>query len=160
MVVELVPWLAQPGPAGQRLGQAIICNWRWNVMSVKPVIRCNCGQRIVAKDVMQTGYYLRLFGPSFVYVKYRCSRCKKLGEQFVKQEDWEDSILYDIPSEVSRADKKNFEALGPITLDEQIEMHFELEKPEALKKLTEEISKELFMEETNAEDSEPNPSVE
>lgn len=105
-------------------------------MSVKPIIKCNCGQRIVAKDVMQTGYYLRLFGPSFVYVKYRCSRCKKLGEQFVKQEDWEDGILNDIPAEVSQADKKTFEALGPITLHEQIDAHFELEKPDALKRLS------------------------
>jgi len=52
---------------------------------MKSAIKCNCGQRVLARDVMQTGYYLRLVGPSFVYVKYRCSRCKKLGEQFVKQ---------------------------------------------------------------------------
>lgn len=120
-------------------------------MSVKPIIRCNCGQRIVAKDVMQTGYYLRLFGPSFVYVKYRCSRCKKLGEQFVKQEDWEDGILNDIPTEVSQADKKTFEALGPITLHEQIDAHFELEKPDALSKLHNGTASGLSTSETSAQ---------
>lgn len=120
-------------------------------MSVKPIIRCNCGQRIVAKDVMQTGYYLRLFGPSFVYVKYRCSRCKKLGEQFVKQEDWEDGILNDIPTEVSQADKKTFEALGPITLHEQIDAHFELEKPDALSKLPNGTASGLSRSETSAQ---------
>ena len=50
--------------------------------TMKSVIKCNCGHRVLAKDVMQTGYYLRLVGPSFVYVKFRCSHCKKLGEQF------------------------------------------------------------------------------
>src|SRR5512132_955742 len=82
-----------------------------HLLSMKSAIKCNCGQRIIAKDVMQTGYYLRLFGPSFVYVKFRCSRCKKLGEQFVKQEDWEDGILRDTPNEVSEAERTRFQDL-------------------------------------------------
>ncbi len=96
-------------------------------MAMKSMIKCNCGQRIVAKDVMQTGYYLRLFGPSFVYVKFRCSRCKKLGEQFVKQEDWEDGILRDTPNEITADEKARFEQLGPISIDEVIDAHFRLE---------------------------------
>lgn len=95
-------------------------------MATKSMIKCNCGQRIIAKDVMQTGYYLRLFGPSFVYVKFRCSRCKKLGEQFVKQEDWEDGILRDTPNEVSPDEKEKFEQMGPIDMDELIDAHFKL----------------------------------
>ncbi|NLB56781.1 MAG: hypothetical protein GX811_13655 [Lentisphaerae bacterium] len=97
-------------------------------MSAKTMIKCNCGQRIIAKDVMQTGYYLRLFGPSFVYVKYRCSRCKKLGEQFVKQEDWEDGILQDVINEVTAEEKQKFKSLGGIDIHEVINAHRELEK--------------------------------
>lgn len=108
-------------------------------MSVKQTIKCNCGQRIVTKDVMQTGYYLRLFGPSFVYVKFRCSRCKKLGEQFVKQEDWEEGILNDIPPEMSDADKDHLGAIGPISIDEQIDFHFALEDDNAFKALLEQL---------------------
>ncbi|HUV05774.1 MAG TPA: hypothetical protein VMX94_11785 [Armatimonadota bacterium] len=104
-------------------------------MSVKATIKCNCGQRIISKDVMQTGYYLRLFGPSFVYVKFRCSRCKKLGEQFIKQEDWEDGILKDIPSEVDQGEREKLEALGPINVREQIAFHFGLENADPLAKL-------------------------
>ena len=96
-------------------------------MSIKSSIKCNCGQRIIAKDVMQTGYYLRLFGPSFVYVKFRCSRCKKLGEQFVKQEDWEDGILREVPTEVRPEEKARFESMGPIDIHEAIRAHFQLE---------------------------------
>jgi len=120
-------------------------------MSVKAVIKCNCGQRIVARDVMQTGYYLRLFGPSFVYVKFRCSRCKKLGEQFVKQEDWEDGILKDIPSESSQDQKQDFQIMGPITVKEQIDFHYQLDDPSLLSKLTEGIS----TEDTPADESKP-----
>src|SRR3990172_2625295 len=96
-------------------------------MAIKSVIKCNCGQRIISKDVMQTGYYLRLFGPSFVYVKFRCSRCKKLGEQFVKQEDWEDGILRDIPAETTPEEKSRFESMGPIDIHEAIRVHFQLD---------------------------------
>ena len=109
-------------------------------MSVKATIKCNCGQRVIAKDVMQTGYYLRLFGPSFVYVKFRCSRCKKLGEQFVKQEDWEDGILNDIPSEVDDSDKERLRSMGPISVHEQIEFHFRLQDDEAFNRLCRQTS--------------------
>jgi DNA-directed RNA polymerase subunit RPC12/RpoP len=106
-------------------------------MAMKSMIKCNCGQRIIAKDVMQTGYYLRLFGPSFVYVKFRCSRCKKLGEQFVKQEEWEDGILRDTPNEVTESEKERFAKLGPIDIDEVIDAHFRIETSFSLDDLLE-----------------------
>ena len=98
-------------------------------------IKCNCGQRVIAKDVVQHGYYLRLFGPSFVYVKFRCSRCKKLGEQFIKQEEWEEGILKDTATEVSHSEKEQFAAKGAIDIGEVIDFHFELETLNDLKSL-------------------------
>lgn len=124
-------------------------------MSVKPMIRCNCGQRIVARDVMQTGYYLRLFGPSFVYVKFRCSRCKKLGEQFVKQEDWEDGILKDVPSEVTTLEKESLQTMGPISVHEQIDFHFGLDSGDALKELATQVHAEVSSSDAgNSEEAE------
>lgn len=104
---------------------------------MRSTIKCNCGQRVIAKDVMQTGYYLRLFGPSFVYVKYRCSRCKKLGEQFVKQEEWEDGILSDAPCEMTQDEQRKFKSMGKIDIHECIDAHFELESIASLAKLRE-----------------------
>jgi DNA-directed RNA polymerase subunit RPC12/RpoP len=104
---------------------------------MKSTIKCNCGQRVIAKDVMQTGYYLRLFGPSFVYVKYRCSRCKKLGEQFVKQAEWEDGILSDLLCELSPDETHKFKGMGKIDIHECIDAHFELEKISSLSELRE-----------------------
>jgi DNA-directed RNA polymerase subunit RPC12/RpoP len=103
--------------------------------NMRTSIKCNCGQRIIAKDVVQHGYYLRLFGPSFVYVKYRCSRCKKLGEQFIKQEEWEDGILKDVAQEAAPEEKEQFVSQGPIDINEVIDFHFELENLNDLKSL-------------------------
>jgi hypothetical protein len=105
-------------------------------MNTKPsAIRCHCGQRIVSKDVLQRSWYVRVFGPSFMYLKFRCSRCKRLGEKFIEQEKWDDAILRDIPSELKGDEKKRFEHMGKITVDEEIDFHFELDKAAALKEL-------------------------
>ena len=98
-------------------------------------IRCHCGQRIVSKDVLQRSWYVRVLGPSFMYLKFRCSRCKRLGERFIEQEKWDDSVLRDIPSELSSDEKKRFEQMGRITVDEEIDFHFEMETPQALQSL-------------------------
>ena len=103
--------------------------------NMRTSIKCNCGQRIIAKDVVQHGYYLRLFGPSFVYVKFRCSRCKKLGEQFIKQEEWEEGILKDTVVEAAPDEKAQFASLGPIDINEVIDFHFALEQMPDLKSL-------------------------
>jgi hypothetical protein len=94
---------------------------------MRSFIKCNCGQRVLAKDVLQTGYYLRLTGPSFVYVKFRCSRCKKLGEQFVRQEEWEDGILSETTCEVTPEEKEHFDRMGKIDVNECIDAHFTLD---------------------------------
>lgn len=99
---------------------------------MKTTIKCNCGQRIFSRDVMQQGYYVRHFGPSYVYIKFRCSRCKKLGEHFIKQEDWAEGILNDSANEVATMEKSRFEKMGKITIDEMIDFHYALDKLEAL----------------------------
>ena len=77
-------------------------------------IRCHCGQRIVVKDVLQRSWYVRVFGPSFINLKFRCSRCKRMGEKFIEQDKWDDAILRDIPSELTAEEKKRFDQMGKI----------------------------------------------
>src|SRR4051812_8028825 len=96
-------------------------------MNAKAVINCNCGQRVVSRDVLQRGQYLRLFGPSFIYLKYRCSRCKRLGEKFIEQDKWDDALLRDIPAEFGGDEKSEFDRLGPITIDEVMDFHQSLQ---------------------------------
>jgi len=49
----------------------------------KTQLKCRCGQRVTSRDVMRQGHYSRQFGPNYVYIKYRCAHCKKLGETFM-----------------------------------------------------------------------------
>src|SRR6266436_4380547 len=95
---------------------------------MKTTIKCNCGQRIFSRDVMQQGYYVRQFGPSYVYIKFRCSRCKKLGEHFVKQEEWEDGLLNDHITEMNTAERSRLSRLGAITLEEMRDFHRSLDQ--------------------------------
>jgi len=89
---------------------------------------------VITKDVLQTGYYLTLFGPSFVYVRYRCSRCKRVGEQLIEEDKWNPEILAGPSRGPSRAKRKRFEQLGPITPEEILDFHFALEKMDSLPK--------------------------
>ena len=95
---------------------------------MKTSLKCHCGQRVLRRDVMQQGYYMRQYGPSYVYIKYRCSRCKKLGEHFVKQEEWEDSVLTDQPTELTSDEKSRVTEMGSITLDEMRDFHRSLDQ--------------------------------
>lgn len=122
----------------------------------RTAIRCNCGQRIGQKEVMQTGYYPRMFGPSFVYVRFRCSRCKKLGEQFVKQEEWENGILKDATVETTNQERERFDALGPIQMGELVEFHNALEGEPDLTELNREFRKPEKQRDGSGNSSEPN----
>lgn len=107
----------------------------------RTAIRCNCGQRISQREVMQTGYYPRPFGPSLVFVRFRCSRCKKLGEQYVKQEEWENGILKENSVEANATEKERFALLGPIEMNELVEFHHALNSLNDLTDLNAEFRK-------------------
>lgn len=106
-------------------------------LGMKASLKCHCGQRIFSRDVMQQGYYVRQFGPSYVYVRFRCSRCKKLGEHFVKQEEWDEAMLRDDVTEVTTNEKRQFDRMGEITVEEMVRFHHELEQLDALPQLAE-----------------------
>jgi hypothetical protein len=98
-------------------------------------LKCRCGQRICRRDVMQRGFLKREPGPIFVYVKYRCSRCKKLGEHLVRQEEWESALIQEKNSEMTPAERKLFDQLGQITFSEMRKFHHALEKLERIPNL-------------------------
>lgn len=91
------------------------------------IIRCNCGHKISRKDVLQTGLYLSVLGPSYVYVRYRCGRCKRVGEKLIEQERWDPSILEPRPARRRERDLRRFAAMGDITPEEIIDFHLAVE---------------------------------
>jgi len=113
-------------------GRAASCGGRWPPISSSTVIKCNCGHRIGNRDVLQRGYYLSLLGPSFIYVRYRCSRCKRVGEKLVQEEKWDPAVLEQASVELGEEELRKFDKLGPIGADEIVDFHFALSKLDKL----------------------------
>lgn len=95
-------------------------------MSTEATITCHCGQQLLPKDILQRGRFPRLLSPGFVYVKFRCPRCKRLGERFIPQEPMP-PLVSGFRQELSIGERARFEAMGGIDLDEVIDFHFELD---------------------------------
>jgi hypothetical protein len=80
---------------------------------------------VIKRDVLQTGLYLSVLGPSYIYVRYRCGRCKRIGEQLVQEQEWDPSVLREA-AETAAPDVERFEEMGQITPEEVIEFHYSL----------------------------------
>jgi hypothetical protein len=86
-------------------------------------LTCHCGQHVSLKDILQRGRFSRPTSPGFIYVKFRCSHCKRLGERFIPQEDFPSPAA---SPEVTGEERSRFEAMGGIGLNELIDFHFQL----------------------------------
>lgn len=63
-------------------------------------------------------------GPSYVYVRYRCGRCKRMGEQLVEQEAWDPIVLQPPQHKPGEIDLRRFVEMGEITAEEVIDFHY------------------------------------
>lgn len=105
----------------------------------RTAVRCSCGQRIGEREVMHAGFFARPFGPSFVRVRYRCPRCRRRGEDFLRQEEWNAGILRDARVETVQHERDQFDALGAISLREQADFHAALDSLDDLAALNDEF---------------------
>lgn len=85
---------------------------------MKAALTCACGQRIFSKDVMQQSWMRRSFGDGYVYLRYRCSRCKRLNECYINDDEWDVRILFEAVPEASDEERRGFDEMGPITPEE------------------------------------------
>ena len=94
----------------------------------RTIIRCNCGHRIFRRDVIQTGLYLSSTGPSYVYVRFRCGRCKRVGEQLVQEHRWDPAVLQHVAVQRSEEELRRFAEMGEITPDEVVDFHYAVQR--------------------------------
>ena len=87
-------------------------------MPATPRITCACGRRIEGREVLQHGYFMNHWKPVWVFVKYRCSRCRMLGEQLVDYSQWDETILEGGAAQVAFEPAPAFVASGEIDDDE------------------------------------------
>ena len=80
------------------------------------------------RDVIQTGLYFSVLGPNYVYVRYRCGRCKRMGEQLIEQQSWDPSVLQVEPRPATGVDLQRFADMGEITEEEVIDFHYGLRR--------------------------------
>lgn len=108
----------------------------------RPIVRCRCGHRVLAKEVLRTDLYERPSGREYVYVKYRCKRCKRLGETFVAENRWDWRIFEPTRSEMSEVECDSFAGQAPICAEEVLEFHHQLATIEQASELAQSTSTE------------------
>ncbi len=105
----------------------------------RSIVRCRCGHRVLAKEVLRTDLYERRAsegsGREYVYVKFRCQRCKRMGEAFVAESRWDWSILEPDRNEMNDIERDQFLDADPISTEEILDFHRHLEEAESISAL-------------------------
>lgn len=94
------------------------------------IVRCRCGHQVLSKEVLRTDLYERRSSEGsaeYVCVRYRCRRCRRLGESFVAETLWDWSALEGDNSELSETERDRFRDAEPISENEMLAFHEELE---------------------------------
>jgi DNA-directed RNA polymerase subunit RPC12/RpoP len=104
------------------------------------MVRCRCGHRVLAKEVLRTDLYERPSGREYVYVKYRCQRCKRMGETFVPESSWDWRIFEAARNELSESETELFSQRAPISSEDVIDLHRQLITIESLRQFATETA--------------------
>ena len=103
----------------------------------KNVIRCRCGHRVLGREVLRTEFYERrapasdpFLGESvreYVYVKFRCKRCKCMGENFIPDHRWDWKMLEPDRNELNDIERDFFLDEEPLSTQDIVDLHNQLE---------------------------------
>ena len=101
----------------------------------KPIVRCRCGHQVLGREVLRTQPCEKPSGVEAVYVKYRCRRCKKIGEAFVPADEWSTDI-FDVPrGEIGAIERDNFIGADALSSGDVISFHQALQKANTVSEL-------------------------
>lgn len=89
----------------------------------KPAVRCGCGHYIGKHEVLRTELWERGRGRDTVCLRFRCKRCKRLGEAFIPEPDWDWSLLDAPRNELSPDERDRFADLAPISQTDLLDFH-------------------------------------
>ena len=93
----------------------------------KQEVKCrSCSHRIQAGEIMRTDLYERAPGQNYVYVKFRCRRCKRLGQTFVPEARWDWTLLEPTRDELSDNDRERLSEAEPISETELLDFSVQL----------------------------------
>jgi hypothetical protein len=98
----------------------------------KPSVRCRCGHAVLAKEVLRTDLYERPSGKNYVYIKFRCRRCKRLGQAFIAETSWDWSVFEPARDEMSDSERELFASQSPVSVSELLDFHCSLEATDSI----------------------------
>ncbi|HVF11072.1 MAG TPA: hypothetical protein VNA16_09735 [Abditibacteriaceae bacterium] len=87
--------------------------------------------------MLRTDLYERSSGREYVYVKFRCRRCKRMGEVFVAERQWDWSIFEPARNEMSDTERDGFLDQDAISVAEIILFHRQLKAVERVSEMQE-----------------------
>ncbi len=101
----------------------------------KPILRCHCGHQVLGKEVLRAEPYEKESGREAVYVKYRCRRCKRMGEAFFDRLEFDAGIFETPRNEMSDVERDHFLDETVISSGDVISFHRALSKTASLEDL-------------------------
>ena len=101
----------------------------------EPIVRCRCGHRVLGREVLRTQPCEKPSGAEAVYVKYRCRRCKKIGESFISCDEWNPAIFETPHDEMKVEERDRFIGAGAIGSGDVISFHRALQKADTVSEL-------------------------
>ena len=87
------------------------------------IVRCRCGHQVMAREVLRTDLYERASGRDYIYLKFRCMRCKRLGQTFIPEARFDWSSLESGADEMTTQERDRALEAGPISTGELMEFH-------------------------------------
>lgn len=91
-------------------------------------VRCRCGHQVLGREVLRTEPYEKESGREEVYVKYRCRRCKMMGEAFIPREEWNPEMFRAPRNEMGALERDRFVDENPVSSGDVISFHRALQR--------------------------------
>ena len=101
----------------------------------KPMVRCRCGHSVLGKEVLRTDLYERSSGAEYVYVKFRCARCKRIAQTFVPASAWDWRKLEPSPNELLPEERDRLLEEEPVEAADLLLFHDDMARIETAAEL-------------------------
>ena len=87
-------------------------------------VQCKyCGHSVRSREVLRTDLYEREPDRAYVYVKFRCAHCKRMGQLFIPEHRWDWQWMERGCEELNDAERDTLSQAGPITDSEVQDFH-------------------------------------
>jgi hypothetical protein len=106
----------------------------------KPLVLCRCGHLVMGKEVLRTDLYERSSGHEYVYVKFRCARCKRIAQSFVPASAWDWKKLEPAPGELSSEERDRLLEEEPVGAADLLLFHEDMAQIQTAGQLSEALS--------------------